>query len=128
MPRTDRAQLVAERFNQAVVASTVVVIGSVARYPGNARQHAAFGTERVPFTAEAVGAVDMPACHVGRGGRARAFAAADWYMEHLPKPRSWLSGHRPYPDGRSTRRVGSTCALAIVARIAEQVAERGTGT
>ncbi len=119
--------------NQAVVTPEAVDrYWEMARYPGNrAATRERFGTERVPFTAEAVGSVDVPTLVMwGEEDALVPFAEATWFMEYLPRA-TLVSypdiGHIPMeeaPDGS----VQDLRDWLSSQGIAEQAAERGTGT
>ncbi|WP_435202644.1 alpha/beta fold hydrolase [Qipengyuania sp. 902] len=119
--------------NQAVVTSEAVDrYWEMARYPGNrAATRERFGTERVPFTAEAVGAVDVPALVMwGEEDALVPYAAATWFTEHLPNA-TLVSypgiGHIPMEEA-SVESVQDLRDWLSSQGITEQVAERGTCT
>jgi pimeloyl-ACP methyl ester carboxylesterase len=73
--------------NQAIITPAAVDrYWELARYPGNREATLKrFGQSRKPFTAEQVAAVDVPTLVMwGEDDSLIPFAAAGWYMDHLP--------------------------------------------
>ena len=73
--------------NQAIVTPEAVDrYWELARYPGNREATLErFGTARTPFTPQQVRAVQVPTLVMwGKEDSLIPYAAADWYMEHLP--------------------------------------------
>ena len=118
--------------NQAVVTPEAVDrYWEMTRYPDNrAATRGRFGTERVPVTAEAVGAVDVPTLVMwGEEHALVPFAAAAWFMEHLTNA-TLVSypgiGHLPMEEA-PVESVQDLRDWLSSQGIAEQVDERGTG-
>ncbi len=85
--------LVERSYRQSVSNQDIVTTDAVdrywelARYPGNrGATMKRFATARIPFTAQAVATVDVPTMVMwGEEDSLVPYAAAAWFMEHLPK-------------------------------------------